>query len=196
MDVMLDVESWGLRPGSAIRSVGLVAFKLGDPSVEQRTLYANVDRESCRERGLREEAETVEWWSRQDSAAQLALEADPLPLLDAVVLVEKFWNMYGCKYVWAQGANFDPVLWESACRAVGREAPWRFFCVRDTRTVYDLAGLNARSIPRAGGVAHNALDDATHQVMCLRWAWAMLHDVEEVKKRRARLLGLPADEQI
>lgn len=195
MDVMLDLETLGTRPGSALRSVGLVTFRLGYTDYPSKTIYANISRDSCRERGLREEAATVEWWSRQEKATQAALEKDQLPLLEAVVLVEKFWRDNACIRVWAQGANFDPGLWETACRVVGREAPWKFFNVRDTRTVYDIAGLDVRTVPRPGGVAHNALDDAVHQVACLQEAYRRIRKINEPAKSLGPQEKV-ADEQI
>src|ERR1017187_2860252 len=182
MDVMLDLETFGIRPGAALRSVGLVTFALGRPAEGGETFYSNIDDVSCAECGLVVEQGTVDWWSKQSRESQEALLVNRKPLDDVVQAVEKFFDKNCVKCVWAQGANFDPILWEAACRAVGREAPWRFFNVRDTRTLYDAAGFDPRSIARVG-TYHNALDDARHQVACLQAAWARILDPAHAASR-------------
>jgi hypothetical protein len=182
MDAMLDLETYGIRPGAALRSVGLVTFVPGRPAEGGETFYANILESSCLSSGLQKEQGTVDWWAKQDRAAQDALLVNPRPLFDVVLAVENFVYLKAVKCVWAQGANFDPILWEAACRAVGREAPWRFFNVRDTRTLYDAAVFDPRSIARAG-TYHNALDDARHQVACLQAAWARILDPAHAASR-------------
>lgn len=196
MDAMIDLETWGTRPGCAIRSVGVVTFDLWRPSDSVEQFYKNISDSHCEAAGLKKEQGTVDWWARQSPQAQTALLLDQRPLLDVVQQLEMFLSRHHVKCIWSQGANFDVVLWEVACRAVGREAPWRFFNCRDTRTLYDAAGLDPRSVTRAG-TYHNALDDAEHQVECVRRAWAMLNDAEWMKSRTVKVLGpRPGGERI
>ena len=54
--------------------------------------------------------------------------------------------------------------------------------VRDTRTAYDLARLDPKTIPREG-THHSALDDAHHQVRCVREA------VRRIEGLKNNLLG-------
>lgn len=190
MDAMLDLETWGVRPGASLRSVGLVTFVLGRPAEGGERFYSNICRESCKQRGLREEQGTVDWWARQSRQAQDALEVNPRSLVDVVIMVEQWLYARQVRYVWCQGANFDAVLWEAACRAVGRDPPWRFYNVRDTRTLYDAGGLDPRSIAR-DGTYHNAVDDAAHQVACVQAAYRMLHNSAHMELRWARIAGVP-----
>ena len=67
---------------------------------------------------------------------------------------------------------------EAAARAVGKEAPWKFWDARDTRTVYGLAGFDPRSVPKSG-VAHHALDDALYQVTCVQRALVRLRSLPQ-----------------
>ena len=64
MHVMLDLETWGTRPGSALRSIGAVTFGLNATSVGAR-FYRNIDKESCLLAGLTVDTETVSWWLKQ-----------------------------------------------------------------------------------------------------------------------------------
>lgn len=186
MDAMIDLETWGTRPGAALRSIGMVTFALGRPAEGREPFYSNIDSNSCEHAGLCREQGTVDWWARQSRQAQESLLINPRPLADVVALAEQWLGRRQIKYVWCQGANFDVVLWEAACRAVGREAPWRFFNVRDTRTLYDAGGFDPRTLDREG-IYHNALEDAIHQVACVQAAWARVCDPVLVGRRAAQL---------
>jgi hypothetical protein len=165
--VMLDLETWGTKPGAALRSIGAVFFDLrGGTGAE---FYANIDRESCLAAGLAVDPGTERWWSQQSKQAQDSLLVDPKPLKEVVTLFHAwFFKNKGLK-VWSQGANFDGPLWEAAAAAVGARVPWKFYDTRDTRTVYDVFGFDTGMLPRAG-TYHNALDDAKHQVRCVQTA--------------------------
>lgn len=172
-DLMLDLESYGITPGCAIRSIGAVTFDLDDEAHIEQTFSANIDVHSCLYARLHVEQDTHMWWKRQSPEAIAALEVDKRPLTEVVDNFAKWFARVNPRSVWAQGANFDPVLWEAAAMAVGRGAPWKYYEVRDTRTLYDLADFNTKTIAR-GGTYHCALDDARHQVACCRAAWAKL----------------------
>jgi hypothetical protein len=63
---------------------------------------------------------------------------------------------------------------EAAYRAVGMPAPWGHREPRDTRTVFELAGLDFKQAKYAEGVEHNALDDARNQAVGVIDAYALL----------------------
>ena len=177
MDVMIDLETFGTTPGCAIRSIGAVSFELNEDRTHiEQCFSANIDTHSCLYARLHIDADTHAWWRRQAPEAIAALEVDKRPLLEVVSNFEKWFAKVNPRSVWCQGANFDVVLWEAAARAVGRGVPWKYYAVRDTRTLYDLAGFDPRSLVR-NGVYHCALDDARHQVECCRRAWAKLKGV-------------------
>ena len=174
-DVMVDLETWGKEPGCAIRSVGAAVFdRLTDAPVVD-TFYRNVDTWSCLDVRLHVDRGTRDWWARQSDEARAKLKEDPLPLADVVQAFHAWvFRVAGRDAtVWGQGAGFDPPIWEHAARAVGQPPPWKFWNVRDTRTVYDLAGFDPKSLVREG-TYHGALDDALHQVRCVRAAVSLL----------------------
>jgi hypothetical protein len=169
--VMLDLETFGTKPGSVLRSIGAVTFNLeGQIGAE---FYRNIDEASCIFRGLTKDPATVKWWSQQSPEAQAALLVDPRPLDDVVYAFHSWFRQHKGIKVWAQGSNFDPILWEAAA-ATGSGAntvPWKFYNTRDTRTAYEIGNFDPASIPRAG-TYHNALDDCKHQVKCVAAAFA------------------------
>lgn len=168
--VMLDLETFGTKHGCVVRSVGAVVFELDRPWLGEE-FYMNIDHQSCLDVGLHVDPNTEKWWSEREQAAQDAIMVDPKPLLHAVEEFQRFWHRNGLECVWAQGANFDPGIWEAASQAIGKSAPWKFYNVRDTRTVYDIAGFNVYRIKR-DGTYHNALDDAKHQVKLVQMSLA------------------------
>lgn len=157
-DVMIDTETLGTTPGSAILSIGAVMF---GPAGLGEEFYAPISLVSCIEAGLTIDPGTVAWWMKQSDAARAAAFRDDAESLQAVLEQFTCWlNLVDAERPWAHGANFDPPLLEAAYRACGMTPPWKFWNARDTRTLYDLAGVR---VDRARGTHHNALDDARVQ---------------------------------
>lgn len=161
--VMLDLETWGTKPGSAIRSIGAVVFnpKTGKLGAE---FYANIIDASCEDVGLTKDASTVKWWSEQSAEARDALAESQQMLCDVLGEFSRWWDFVGGKQVWGHGASFDPVLLEAAYEAsMIADAPWKFWDIRCCRTVLALAPEETAA-PK-GYVKHNALDDAKAQAL-------------------------------
>lgn len=169
--LMLDLETFGIKPGSVLRSIGAVVFSLDGQMGKE--FYLNIDEASSLAAGLIKDPGTVKWWSQQSAEAQAALLVNPWPLGNVVMDFHDFYRHSGVRTVWAQGANFDPALWEAAALAVNSPVPWKFYDVRDTRTAYELGKLGKADEPKRQGTYHNALDDAKHQVRCVAKAVAM-----------------------
>lgn len=170
---MIDLETFGTRPGCAIRSVAAVAFETSGQ--REREFSENVTDESCRAAGLHFDPRTIAWWAEQSPEAQQALTRNPQPIRDVLEQLITWWRDSRCEFVWSHGATFDVVILEAAMRAVGLEPPWKFWNVRDTRTLHAVAGLDVRTINRAG-THHNALDDCNFQVDCVAAAYAKLKE--------------------
>lgn len=58
---MLDLETFGTKPGSVIRSIGAVMFDLDGRTGPE--FYRNIDEESCVKAGLTYDPSTVSWWA-------------------------------------------------------------------------------------------------------------------------------------
>lgn len=165
----LDLETFGTRPGCAIRSIGAVMFDphSGEMGAE---FYANISDASCVAAGLHVDPDTVAWWKKQSAQAQDALMSDQKTLTEVAVAFDAFWRSNRAMFVWSHGANFDEPLWSAAMHAIGRKVPWKFWDSRCTRTAYDLASFNPKTVSRAG-THHNALDDAKYQALCVQKAY-------------------------
>lgn len=168
--VMADTETLGTTPGSSILSIGAVAF---DPHTGAfgEEFYVVVDRDTCRQVGLTEDAQTVDWWASQSAEAVAALEAPAVPVWVALARFCEFWSRTGARRIWGQGSDFDLPILSAAFRACGIAVPWEYNAGRDTRTVYELAGVQ---VLRGKGVHHHALDDARAQADAIVRGYAKL----------------------
>jgi len=163
-DIMIDLETLATTPDAAILSIGAVKFdpfgqELKEPEME--SFYLRVDIDSCDRLGLVTSNDTLNWWSNQSKEAQdeaFGLE-NRVDIIDAMNQLYKF--CWGCKRVWSHGAGFDIVIMENIFRSIQKAAPWNFWQVRDTRTLFDI-GINP---DRPEVLAHHALHDAYNQAV-------------------------------
>lgn len=167
-DLMIDLETLGTTPDAAIVSVGAVWF---DPRSDElgEELYRVVNLSA---QSRRIDPNTVLWWMGQPPAARAVFqqrEQDKRLLLSTVLGDLSEFIGPAQPRVWSQGASFDVVLLEDAYRQFEMQPPWKFWNIRDTRTVYDLASNDDR-----GATAHHALADAIAQAKRVQRCYAKL----------------------
>ena len=168
--VMIDIETLGTKPGSVILSIGACKF---DPmqlegAVIVDTFHQAITLASCTRAGLRMDADTVEWWL--DGARRTAwdeLQSMEKVQLDEALLGFSDWlRADDDTRVWANGADFDCVLLETAYAVTGIPCPWTFRQTRCFRTFKNLAP--AIKAPDTAWTQHNAVDDACTQALWMR----------------------------
>ncbi len=160
--VMLDLETMGNRPTSAIVAIGACAFDVETQLISGR-FYRTVDLESSMAAGLTVDAGTIIWWLKQGDPAREAITSNSAKTLETALVDFKMWlKELGAPDagIWGNGADFDNAILANAYRAIGHPAPWPFWANRCYRTVKNLAPHI--KIEREG-VYHNALDDAVSQ---------------------------------
>jgi hypothetical protein len=168
-DAMIDIETLGTAPGCAILSIGAAMF---GPDGIGEVFYSPVLLSSCTKAGLVIDPDTVAWWMQQSDAARAeAFRADAAPLPGVLNSFSAWFLQQGAKYPWCHGATFDVPIMEAAYKACSLLPPWKFSNVRDTRTLYDLAGVK---VDRSQGTHHNALDDAIAQAKAAAKAMRVL----------------------
>ncbi len=183
--IMIDLETFGIDPGCAVLSIGAVIFdptstaKSFKPNKKQdECFYAIIDLQSCLDFGCHVSGSTINWWMQQNPDALRELIKNPKPL-DTVLRDFNHWfRMQDGVYPWSHGSGFDIVLLEELFRLIQKKGingkpPWKFFNIRDTRTLFDIAGVDP---DRSKGTHHNALDDAINQ------ARAALKAFEKIRK--------------
>lgn len=154
--VMVDIETLGLEIGSAIISIGAVAF---DSDGLGETFYRSVSISSCQDAGLTVDGYTLEWWLDQDDAAREQLAGGD-DLGDVLSKFGVWYHERDAEEVWANSPSFDCEMLEYAGDAVGVQMPWEYDEERDFRT---LASLPQAPDMEQDGTEHDALDDAKYQ---------------------------------
>lgn len=178
--VMIDLETLGTSPGSAILSIGAVKFDAGTGRISH-DFHVAVTLQSCVLAGMEIQPGTLAWWMKEERAAARAVQASmsavPLPLA-----LEEFahWlthdeqeNATEQPIVWCKGASFDFPMLAAGYRLVGQDMPWKFWNERCCRSLFStLRDTHDFRLPKVAGTAHCALDDARHQaeqvIACLR----------------------------
>jgi len=153
---MLDIETLGIEPGAAILSIGACTF---DTDGVGETFEVAVDLESCQDRGLEIDADTLQWWLTQDAPAREILTGGAA-LPTALSELRHFLDTNDYDELWANSPKFDCAHLEAAYDALEWPVPWEFYELRDVRTVTALPG--AVELEHEG-TEHDALDDAIHQ---------------------------------
>jgi len=158
--LMVDLETLATTPNAAILSLGAVTFNPNSNEIYDE-LYYKVELESFDGLDSFIDDNTVEWWSKQDSAAQE--EAfDPNNRVDVRTVLDDFYKFcMGSSKFWSHGSTFDIIILEHYYRQIGKPYPWKFWEVRDTRTLFDL-GMDPE-MPQAN--KHHALEDARRQAI-------------------------------
>lgn len=187
--VMVDLETLGTAPGSVILTLGAVLFDpratdLADPDLDPEKLgdhrfYRRVDLESCREVGMTSDEDTERWWGEQSPGArEEAFTSEPRIRLGQVLEEFSSWFYRGAthRFVWSHGSSFDVVLLNDAYARAGRHGhpPWKFWNIRDTRTLFDFTGTVLGSQTNR----HHALWDALHQAGAVQRAYETRKQLE------------------
>ena len=168
---MIDLETLDTIPSSKIVAIGAVIFDPRYGKISDDKFYVLVDHKL--QTGDRTSSpDTVKWWKSQSPEVRKQLKGTT-SLADALEDLS-FWLPNDCK-VWGNGATFDISILEDAYRQLNIDIPWKFWNVRDCRTVLDMyesarGGFNKKS----GGTLHNALDDAYYQAQYITMMWKKL----------------------
>jgi exodeoxyribonuclease VIII len=160
---MADFETLGVRPTSAVLSLGAVAFN--SEGVLEDTFYVNIDSADCINLGLTTDQSTIDWWEKQSAEAKAALDNDKKSLLEAMTLFCSWVRRTKCETLWGCGADFDNPILRNIFGALDADFPFKPWAGRCYRTIKHIPG--APKMPKRVGTHHNALDDAMSQALHL-----------------------------
>lgn len=172
---MIDLETFSARPDAAVVQLGAATISLDDPGAAMASMGLNITLQSEVLLGAHidfEKRGTVDWWRDQTEVARESICGPAQHIRVALHALTAFYVENECEAVWSHGANFDvPILdWHYA--RLDMRAPWKYTAVRDTRTLFWLAGFAGWEKPQRD-VDHIARLDAEHQA----------HDVEAALHR-------------
>lgn len=175
IDLMHDLETLGTEPDAPILSIGACKFDIDTGEILQQFYFPIGWHEAVMNQPGRVPCkDTIEWWHKQEPAAFNAVHTSDGDLRTALDCYLRFIGEDDV-LPWSNGATFDTVILEDALKKLGLGVPWKFWNVRDVRTVVDLASefVDRRSL-KFEGTRHNALDDAVHQAKYVSRMWNVL----------------------
>lgn len=170
---MIDLEGLATGPDTTILTIAAQAFDPFGSDYYDRHYYARVTLESQENRTI--DDGTIEWWATQPAHAREEAfgEQDRIPLDQALdELGRLIWHS---KMIWAQGPTYDCNILEHAYKSYGKALPWKYYQVRDSRTVFSL--WPELPIPPT---SHHALEDCRRQIGMLQDTLKYLN-VKELK---------------
>jgi len=163
LDLMLDLETMGVKPNAAIAAIGAVFF-----DIETRTIsngfYIQIDlASSVKYGGGKIDPETVIWWMQQGEDARAQITAGDCSINVALnefrLYIESNSSVENVR-VWGNGAAFDNVVLRSAYEALCIRAPWDF---RNDRCYRTIKAMHPEVTIPFEGTRHHAIHDARHQ---------------------------------
>lgn len=181
-DIMLDIETLAKNANSVVVTIGAVKFHRHGKGIIGQALHVYLDMDQQKSMNRTVDPSTVAWWDKQNAAVRAdAFRTDGRISVEAALDQLKDF----CKdanTVWAQGPLFDMKILEHLIDSVGKRPGWRFWAVRDSRTLFDVLGdtrnNNAEEL-------HNAAQDAKNQAVAAQYCFrriSLLHRIENIMK--------------
>jgi hypothetical protein len=180
-DMMIDLETLGTSVNSVVLTIGAIKFERNKPILplsdipEYLKFYKRIDIPSCEAIGLQKDKNTLEWWKKQSREVynEAFSEVDRKPIKN-VLLELNSWFGTDVNYVWSQGTDFDIGILRNIYEKLKMETPWKFYNVRDSRTVIDLANIKRFQSTDL----HNSLSDSWRQIIDLQNALKKFQNFE------------------
>jgi len=164
-NVMIDLETLGLKNDAVILSIGAVYFD--ETGIDlNNTFYREINIQSCIDLGLTIDGDTISWWMQQSEKARKVFDNKKIKthinqaIDDLVSFLKRYGNQKDLK-IWSNG--YMDIIWlRSAFQKTIRDLPWSKN-ERDFRTFRDTQPkLEDHELPKEA-TKHNALADAIWQ---------------------------------
>jgi hypothetical protein len=173
MHLMIDLEGLATGPDTTILTIAAQAFDPFGQGYYDKHYYARVTLESQENRAI--DDGTIAWWATQPEHAREEAfgEQDRIPLDQALdELGRLIWHS---RLIWSQGPTYDMNILEHAYKSYGKSLPWKYYMVRDSRTVFSL--WPELPIPPT---SHHALEDCRRQIDMLQQTFQHLN-IKEIR---------------
>ena len=171
-DVMLDIETLARSANSIVLTIGAVRFNRHKKAVDDQGIHLYLSIAEQQTQGRETDTDTVAWWDKQnpDIRDDVMRSWDRKPVKQALLEFNDY--LAGANRVWSQGPLFDIKILENLYEQHGVAKPWRFYMIRDSRTLFDALGDTRR---RDTANLHNALDDSIDQALAVQRAYRRLN---------------------
>lgn len=169
---MVDAETVGNEPGCGLLVIGAVRFdpfmpwSEGGQAVARRDQFkVRISRESNLAYGLTENEGTLKFWADQSEEAREEAFGGTTDLRVALVMYREWlYDTFGSDKdgkaavsTYCHGEDFDKPIIQYAMTKLGIPSPFPYNRTRDTRTVFELAGVHYK------GTVHRVIEDCFGQ---------------------------------
>lgn len=173
LNIMLDLETLGIKPGCKILSIGACTFLYGEGRNEVCDYFSVPVDVDAQEKMDDPDIKTMQWWEAQSQEAKDAAfhSTGKQSLAVALTLFVDWVHDLATRkeidpskiYIWGKGATFDLPILEEACRRYCITTSWTFRAGLCHRTLYKIGKWLNIEEPEFDGYRHNAFHDAIHQ---------------------------------
>lgn len=158
--IMLDLETLGRVPGSAIIQIGACRFNPAKGILDK--FERSIDMKSLIDKGFKVDGETLAWWFYQSDDARKSVTTKTVPVTTALAEFTKFVRSSN-DVLWSH-KDFDASILRGAYDLTGMRFPFNYRNIYDLRTLDMIAKLLRVSSTRTReGTHHTGLDDAIYQ---------------------------------
>jgi DNA polymerase III epsilon subunit-like protein len=185
MQIMIDLETLGTKPGCVITTLAAVLFE-PDSGKILKEFCANIDLKSSMNAGLVTEPDTVKWWLTQKPEILKLMFEDTEDLEKVLKDFSKWFNKWRsgeALTVWGNSSTFDLSILDAAYRKVDIKTPWVYKEERCYRTITnELWHFVGKEWPEQPKNAHDPIVDLNYQVNILTEIHAALFKAKAAMK--------------
>lgn len=173
--IMIDIETLDAKASAVVIQIGAVAFTYNEKGqikiMGQLDLKLPVHAQLGIDRTI--SLDTVKFWLNTPAQQKLLGELlTPDDIYNYQYALNRFYDFcvaHKPSEYWSQGPTFDMIILEDMAKQLGIEVTWKYYQVRDLRTVQKFVGDDAKSKKmKAENSNHNALDDCLSQIKLLQ----------------------------
>jgi exodeoxyribonuclease VIII len=159
-NVMIDLETMGIKTTAPIIAIGACAFDFKTKTIGEK-FYKIINLQSTIDNGAIIEADTVLWWLKQSELARAEFSLNGFNIPNVLLEFSLWLSSFGKEVkIWGNGSDFDNVILSASFERQNLPLPWKFWNNRCYRTIKNLyPEIKLERI----GTHHNALDDAIYQ---------------------------------
>lgn len=191
---MVDAETNGNEPGCGVLVIGAVRFDPfmpwpaeGQAISRDQQFKVRILPESNLEYGLVENPDTMKFWSSQSEEAKEEAFGGTTPLKSALIMYREWlYDTFGSDKdgaaavtTYCHGEDFDKPIIQFAMSRCGIKSPFPYNRTRDTRTIFELAGVHYK------GTKHMVIDDCYGQCAAV----CRTHDILGFSRLANRMPG-------
>jgi len=168
---MVDLETLGVEPDSAILTLGAIKFDPFSNSEPHSPLYLKANLEEQTEVfGRTIDDNTLAWWSKQPQDIQDEAFGETADRVSVEFMLQQLnkWCV-ALDYIWCQGPTFDFVILQHLYKQAEKPVPWNYWQIRDSRTLFAMMPQDPRKAIQEQ--LHNALADCYYQAKCVQQSY-------------------------